>query len=99
MGSVTVERRRAIWRDLLRSYAVVIDGHEAGKLRSGETRTFELEPGLHDVCMKIDWCRSPTLTVDGSVESQLLCDSNGTAFTALPEALFRSGDYIFLKRA
>lgn len=99
MGSVTVERKRAFWRDLFRSYTVTIDGREVGKLKSAETETFPLEPGLHDVRMKIDWCGSPTVTVDGAADSRLVCDSNGTALTVLPAILFRTGEYISLRRA
>ena len=94
MGSVTIERRRQIWRDFFRSYVVTVDGREVGKLRSGGKETFNLEPGLHEVRMKIDWCGSPTITVDGSADTQMICNSNGTAFTAI----FRTSEYISLKR-
>ena len=99
MGSVTIQRRRAIWRDLLRAYVVTIDGNDVGRLRSGEKRTFSLDPGNHDVRMKIDWCGSETVSVNGSSDTELVCDSNGTALTVLPQIIFSAGEYISLRRA
>ncbi|MEO6388879.1 MAG: hypothetical protein ABIT16_08215 [Croceibacterium sp.] len=99
MGSVTVERRKAVWRDRARAYVVTIDGEPVGKLASGEKQTFPLTPGAHDVGMKIDWCGSPRVTVDGASDSRLVCDATGTALTVLFDIVFRAGNYISLKFA
>jgi hypothetical protein len=99
MGSVTVERRKAMWRDLFRDYVVKVDGQPVGKLSSGERRTFPLTPGAHEVRMVIDWCGSPTVTVDGAADTRLVCDANGNAFTVLFDIVFRPRNYISLERA
>ena len=98
MGSVTIERRRAIWRDLFRSYVVTIDGVAVGNLRSGETKSFQLDPGPHEIHMKIDWCGSPTVTVEGADDTRLVCAANGTAFTVLPDIIARTRSYIALEK-
>jgi hypothetical protein len=99
MGSVTVERRKAVWRDLFRPYVVTIDGQPRGKLSSGEQQTFPLTPGPHEVRMTIDWCGSPSVTVDGSADTRLVCDAGGGALTVLWDIIFRTGSYISLIRA
>ena len=98
MGSVTVERRKAVWRDRARAYSVIIGGRNVGKLASGEKATFKLIPGPHEVRMKIDWCGSPTVTVDGRADTHLVCDAGGTSLKGLIDILFRPGQYISLSR-
>jgi hypothetical protein len=56
--------RRAGGAGRLRGYRVVIDGVRHGKIRQGESREFSLTRGQHEVCLTIDWTRSPTLVVD-----------------------------------
>jgi hypothetical protein len=56
--------RRAGGADRLRGYRIVIDGVKHGKLRQGESREFALTRGLHEVCLVIDWARTPPLVVD-----------------------------------
>jgi hypothetical protein len=99
MGSVTVERRKAVFRDLARDYVLTIDGQPVGKLSSGDEKTLALTPGPHEVRMTIDWCGSPSVTVDGSADTRLVCDANGNALTVLWDIVFRSGNYISLTRA
>jgi len=99
MGSVTIERRKAVWRDLVRAYVVTIDGQPVGKLSSGEQKSFALTPGPHEVRMTIDWCGSPRVTVDGAADTRLVCDANGIALTVLWDIIFRAGNYISLTRA
>lgn len=45
MGSLTVTRRKAIWRDRLRAYAVMVGGLQAGEVKSGVSLTVPLERG------------------------------------------------------
>ena len=96
---MTIERRKAVWRDRVRTYHVVIDGERVGKIASDETVQFELSPGAHLVQMKIDWCGSPTLTVDGGQDTRLTCDAGGAAFGALFDILFRRNRYIALEHS
>jgi len=98
MGSVTIERRRAIWRDRFRSYVVTIDDKKVGTLRSGETKSFPLDAGPHEIRATIDWCGSPSVTVDGAADTRLVCQCNGSAFSASHD-IARPGSYIALAKA
>jgi len=53
--------RDAGYADLLRAYAVMLDGKKIGELKNGESKTFQISPGAHSISMKIDWCGSKTL--------------------------------------
>lgn len=41
-----------------RSYQVVLDGDVVGELKDGQQIEFDVNPGQHSLCLKIDWCRS-----------------------------------------
>ena len=97
MGSVTIERTKAIWRDRARAYSVNIDGRTVGKIASGERQTYDLALGPHEVRMKIDWCGSPAVIVDGANDTALVCEAGGNSFTAIWDLLFRTSQYISLE--
>jgi hypothetical protein len=71
-GTITVNREPQGYVDRLRAYGIWIDGNLAGKIRRGESQRIQVAAGEHEVCLKIDWCRSPsvrvTLGVGESVE-------------------------------
>lgn len=48
-------------RDQLRSYKIIIDGAERGRIRAGETRSFSVTPGEHAIHLRISWCSSQAL--------------------------------------
>lgn len=52
--------RDAGYVDLLRAYAVMLDGKKIGELKNGESKTFQISPGAHSISMKIDWYGSKT---------------------------------------
>lgn len=83
----------------MRAYDVHIDGQGVGKIRAGESARFQLSPGPHQVQLKIDWCGSPALTVDGAHDSRLTCDAGGGASLALLDILFRRNQYISLQHS
>ena len=98
MGTLTITRHKAGWRDLLRAYAIEIDGEKVGKIKRGHSFETELSPGEHSVCLKIDWCSSQTLQVSGDEDTQLHCAPGGTALTALPDIVIDTDHYITLVR-
>jgi len=57
------------YADLLRAYAVMLDGKKIGELKNGESKSFQISPGPHSISMKIDWCGSKTLQFQ-SVETE-----------------------------
>ena len=46
------------WRDLLRSYVVMVDGERVGTIGSGGELEIPLLPGHHSVEARIDWTGS-----------------------------------------
>ncbi len=57
------------YADLLRAYAVMLDGKKIGELKNGESKTFHISPCAHSISMKIDWCGSKTLQFQ-SIETE-----------------------------
>lgn len=51
-------RRSSEWMNRARSFKVLIDGNETGRIGNGATETYKAEPGKHKVMCKIDWCSS-----------------------------------------
>ena len=56
--------RTSEYLNRLRDYGVYIDGEKVGTIANGETKEFDVSPGYHSVFTKIDWCSSPTLSVN-----------------------------------
>ena len=57
-------RRGGGWVDALRSWKVIIDGTERGRVRRNSVQTFEVDVGPHRVEMKIAWCGSNQVIID-----------------------------------
>ena len=49
---------------MLRTYKVVIDGNTVGDIRRGETKTFDVSPGRHEIHLEIDWAKSRDLELN-----------------------------------
>lgn len=50
--------------DYLRSYRIMLDGKRIGSIKNGQTRTFSIIPGRHELVVKIDWCRSNSMNLE-----------------------------------
>jgi hypothetical protein len=97
-GTVTIEREVTGMRDRLRDYRVMIDGQESGRVAEGEAWSGKVEPGSHQVFLKLDWCRSPIMEFEVT-EGQIVtfrCRPGGGPFSGLPDSLFRRNRYIAL---
>lgn len=99
MGTLTVTRKAGGWRDRARAYTLEVDGVAVGKVGNGKTVSVALSPGSHRVQLRIDWCASPVVIVDGGRDEKLVCEPGGNSLMALIDVLFRPGDYINLERA
>ena len=66
------------YADRIRAYRVLIDGLEVGTISNGESMTFSVEPGPHEIVLKIDWCSSNTVKFDlsGNGTARFQCGSN-----------------------
>ena len=98
MGAVTIKRVPGFYRDLLRAYTIEINGTKVGTINRGESHEFDVPPGQHEVRLKIDWCSSPAVTVDGESNTRLVCKPGSNAFFGLFDIIFRQGKYISLER-
>jgi hypothetical protein len=75
LARIQIRRRRTPWTDRLRSYKVKFDGEGVGHIQHDEEKTFEVEPGRHEVQLAIDWGRSQPVHLELAEgdEAQLLC--------------------------
>jgi hypothetical protein len=86
-SQITLKRLRRPIGDVLRTYKVVIDGDTVGDIRRGETKTFDVPPGQHEIHLEIDWAKSRNLELNlssGDVAS-LTCSARppNSGFAAL----------------
>lgn len=51
-------KREEGWADKLRNYKVVLDSNVIGSIGQKGTFEYPLNPGIHTLYLKIDWCRS-----------------------------------------
>ncbi len=51
-------RRDSGYADRLRAYHIVLDGEKVMKISNGESVEISVQPGRHELFLKIDWCRS-----------------------------------------
>jgi len=63
MATIRIERTNE-FLNRMRNFTIYIDGEQAGTVANGETKDFTVTPGQHSVLAKIDWCTSPTLSIN-----------------------------------
>jgi hypothetical protein len=97
-GTIEIAREKA-YVDKARAHKVLIDGTEVGRIKEGETQSFPVAPGAHEVVLKIDWATSPAVTVDVAPGStaKLRTRPNGNPLTAIFYALFARKKYLTLE--
>ena len=88
---IRLTRRAVAFRDRARSYRVELNGEVIGKIRSGQSTDFRVEPGHHRLRIKADWTGSQILSFDIQ-KSEVVCfecQPNGHSIVALVE-VFKS---------
>ena len=78
MATIKLIRKKA-WGDILRSYAIILDGKKVGAIRHGKTCSLNCSTGQHSLQLKIDWCRSPEVFFEILQDNDSLefeCQSN-----------------------
>jgi hypothetical protein len=95
-AQISLKRLRRPLGDMLRAYKVVIDGAAIDDIHRGETKSFDVVPGRHEIHLEIDWAKSRNLELNlssGDVAS-LACSARppNAGWTALA-----SKDYIKLE--
>jgi hypothetical protein len=101
MGNIVVRRERSGFNDLLRDYAVAVDGVVLAQIPNGGQCTLELSPGVHQVQMKIDWCTSPVLEVSVPAAGSVLldCGPGGSPLLALLYISIWRKKYLWLRNS
>ena len=82
---IHVHRRANAYQDRARAYKVVLDGEEVGRVKRGESVSFDAAPGAHQLQLKIDWATSEPLSVDvvAGQDLHFECWPNAKPLTAL----------------
>jgi hypothetical protein len=97
-AQIHVDRVANLWIDRARAYKVVVDGQPIGDIRRGESKTFDVPAGAHEVNMKIDWALSPVVALDlpegGS--ARLECGPRANILTLLWYITFARKRYVRL---
>jgi hypothetical protein len=52
------------WLNRLRGFKVMLDGAEAARIKNGDSIELMVEPGLHTLKCRIDWCSSKEFIVN-----------------------------------
>jgi hypothetical protein len=63
-AKIQIDRVANAWVDRGRAYEVFVNGKSRGNIRHGERLEIEVESGPQAICLAIDWCRSPTVSID-----------------------------------
>jgi hypothetical protein len=97
---IVLSRKRRAYRDGLRKYLVMLDGKQVAKVRRGETVEIPVASGRHEIHLKIDWCRSPSIEFDAHAGEviKLFVEPAGPVSDGLNDVLHESGGYIDLTR-
>jgi hypothetical protein len=73
MATKIILRRKSEFMNRTRGIRIFIDGVEVGKITNGNTEEYFVNPGVHTMQCKIDWCSSPVMDLTiNSDESKFL---------------------------
>ena len=99
-ASLTITRGTA-FVDRARSYKVMLDGAELGRIKNDTTQTFSVPPGAHELHLKVDWASSPVVSfnVAAGQDVRYTCYPTANAFMALLYSFFARKNYITLEPA
>lgn len=88
--------------DLLRSYKILLDDKEVGRIKNGKVFEVRVPPGTHRLQLKIDWCFSNPVEFECKDELvEFECGNNFAGkrvFLGVLNTLGSRGDYLWLKQ-
>lgn len=98
MTKIIVRREKALFHDLLRDYAVLVDGREVARVSNGAEVAFDVAPGKHTIQMKIDWCGSAKLEINPAMGETVIltCGPNGSIVLGILYISIWKNKYIWL---
>lgn len=84
-----------------RKYVIIINEVEVGSISSGEAFHYELEPGLHSVRLKIDWCKTAPVNfeVTDGKNTEVFCGANYTDWKANFMAFIKPNKWLYVRVA
>jgi hypothetical protein len=96
-ATISITRFNDIWMDRNRQYKIVIDGETMGEMWPEKTCYIPVEPGPHQVEIKIDFMGSNRLevTVDSGETAELACRGHGSPL-AFVHTLIKRHNYLEL---
>ena len=80
--------RGITWADCLRKYKIKLDDKEVGTIKQGETFTFEISPGPHEIYLRIDWAKSKKIEFNLQEGQTAKFYCQGLHLWKLPLAIF-----------
>ena len=102
MATLVLKRERANL-DKLRKYDVFCENTLIGTIKEGETESFDIKPGTHEIQLKIDWMSSNKLTIEIKQDESVFltcCNKHkGLSIFSLMYILFKRKDWIWLKQS
>ena len=94
--------RVSAYADKIRAYHLILDGKKIKKIGNGETVDLVVQPGNHELFLKIDWCRSNKIAFSIS-EGQTKTFNCGPSLTGINLLFgfvyitFLKNNYLWLK--
>jgi hypothetical protein len=97
-GTLQIVRRKR-FVDVLRSYAVAVNGKNVGSVPNGGVLTIELPAGATSVQATIDWCKSDPIRVviEPNRVTQVEVANNWGALLSIIAITFGYRSYLTLK--
>ncbi len=85
----------------LRKYSVIVDGTSIENIASGETKHFELAPGKHTICVKVDWCKSKEFEFEilENENTELNCGATYNNWKCLFMHAIKPSNWVYVKVA
>jgi hypothetical protein len=73
-----IVKRESQYADSLRKYKIILDGKEFSTISRNEEKVFQINPGKHNIQLKIGWCKSNPIEFEIKKNEKLkfLCGSN-----------------------
>ncbi len=98
--STIVLCRSNLWTNRYRKFKVLIDGRKEGAIASGQSESYTVTPGRHNIQVRLDWYKSEPLELDlvEGEEVRLECGPR-TGISAELNAIVSPGGALYVKAA
>ena len=97
MSRITIHRHSES-ENRFRSYKILVNGKELGKIKNGKTVTLDLEPGIHELRLEIDWCCSNSIEFEIAEGEEIEFGVGGGSGSLFYRTIFKTNNYLQLVR-